>query len=46
LNSNKCILGAIDDCQRYESESRCSTCGQGSYLSSTTCRKHTLSKFL
>ena len=42
LNSNKCVLGAIDDCQRYESENRCATCGQGSYLSSTLCQKHTL----
>lgn len=45
LNSNKCSLGAIDDCQRYESESRCETCGQGSYLSSTICKKHTLGEF-
>jgi hypothetical protein len=39
-------LGAIDDCQRYDSENRCATCGQGSYLSSTICKKHTLRKVI
>ena len=44
LTTNKCDLGAIDDCQIYSKETSCSQCQSGSYLSGDVCIRHTLGK--